>query len=144
MKRSILCILVAAVAVSISTLSWAACKKPSVEIKPGMKVIAAIAGPNWGVSKVESVDKKTINVKDADGGLGSLGKKDVVPHPSVLYHGDVKPCFNTGDKVLAKAQGSTWRIATIGKIDGDKADITFVMDKSKKTVKLDTIVPAPR
>ncbi|MBN1282256.1 MAG: hypothetical protein JXA24_00605 [Proteobacteria bacterium] len=144
MKRSILCILVVALAVSISTLSWAACKKPVVEIKPGMKVIAAVAGPNWGVARVESVKKNKIMVKDAGGGLGSLGRKEVAPHPSALYRGNNKPCFGAGDKVLAQAQGGTWRIATVDKVTGDKAKITFVMDKSKKNVKLSAIVPAPR
>ena len=142
MKR-VACFVFAFAALSfVSRAYGAACSEPAkVEIKKGMKVISALAGPNWQVAKVESIKGGKFTVKDAEGGLGSLGPKEVIAHPDVLYHGSV-PCFKSGDKVIAKAQGDIWRTATVSKVDGDKIEVKFY-DKTKKTLKGNELVRQP-
>jgi hypothetical protein len=123
--------------------AWAVCQEPGkVELKPGMKVIAPLAGPNWQVAKIEKISKGNLTVKDADGGLGSMRPNEVVAHPDVLYKSGNCPCFKPGDKVIAKAQGTIWRAATVSKVDGDTIEVQF-MDKSKKTLKGNEIVRKP-
>ena len=143
MKRAV-CLAFAFAALAFFSKAYgAACSEPSkVEIKAGMKVVSALAGPNWQVAKVESIKDGKITVKDSGGGLGSLGPKEVIAHPDVLYHGSV-PCFKSGDKVIAKAQGDIWRTATVSKVDGDKIEVKFY-DNTKKTLKGNELVRQPK
>jgi len=142
--KKFLCFAFALAAIAIWTNSaWAECGEPGkVELRSGMKVIAPLAGPNWQVSKVDKISKNNITVKDSEGGLGSMKPGEVVAHPDVLYKGGTYPCFKSGDKVIAKAQGDIWRIATVSKVDDDKIEVRF-MDKSKKTLKAKDIVRKP-
>lgn len=143
MKRIVACSVVLFVFVIAGGKAWSECKEPAkTQFKPGMKVIAALAGPNWAVAKIESVGKKDIMVKYADGGMGSLGKSEIAVHPDASYHGS-HPCFAAGDKVIAKAAGDTWRTATISSIKGENAEVTFA-DKKKKTLKQSEIVRQPK
>jgi hypothetical protein len=127
----------------IAANAFAECQEPQkVSFKTGMKVIAAIAGPNWGAAKVDSIKGGNITVKYSDGGLGSLQPREIAVHPDILYQGGSYPCFQPGDRVIAKSHGDIWRTATVTKVDGDKFEVRFY-DKSTKTLKGNEIVRRP-
>ncbi len=122
---------------------FAVCKEPKkISLKPGMKVIVALAGPNWSEAKIDSMSGGNITVKYYDGGLGNVGRREVVAHPDILYHGRTYPCFKRGDRVIAKSHGKIWRTAVITMEDGDKFEIQFD-DKTRKKLKGNEIVRIP-
>ncbi len=142
MKRIIAFLAAAMVVTAFAFAAAAACELPTVELKPGMKVIAALAGPNWAVARVDAIKGAQVMVKFSDGGLGSLGKGEVVAHPSVLHRtGDV-PCFQAGARVIAPAQGDTWRFATVLSVTGEKAEVKFA-DGKKRELKLTELAAQP-
>lgn len=143
MNRISFGLLVALIVTAVSLSASAACTAPAVDLKPGMKVIAALAGPNWAVAKVESIQGGTMTVKFTDGGLGSLGKGEVVAYPAALDGGGNLSCFSVGDKVIAPAQGDTWRTATVLSVTGETAEVKFA-DGRKKGFKLTEIVAQPK
>jgi hypothetical protein len=102
----------------------APCKEPAkVSLEPGMKVISHLAGPNWSVGKVTAVKGKTIEVEDARGGLGSTSASEIALYPGTLYRDHTPPCFQAGDRVLARSKGNTWREAQV--IDANPGKVTF-------------------
>lgn len=143
MKRILPALLAIAIIAALASVASAACTQPIVELKPGMKVIAALAGPNWALATVDSVKGGTTVVTFNDGGLGSVGKGEVVAYPSALYGGGNPPCFSVGASVIAPAQGDTWRAATVLSISGDSAEVKF-SDGRKKGFKLTEIVAQPK
>lgn len=102
------------------------CQEPRpVQIVKGMKVIASLAGPNWAEATVKSVDGQTFTVSYSDGGLGSLSRNEILPHPSVLYAGGQYPCFRVGEKVIARDSWPTWRMAKIVSINTNFVQVAF-------------------
>jgi hypothetical protein len=115
------------------------CAEPGVaDLKPGMKVITALAGPNWQVAKIDAMGKGRITVTSADGGKGSLSPRDVVPFP-----GATPPCFKKGDKVIAKVEKDIWRIATVSEVTEMHAIVIFP-DRKKQSRTFSEIVRAPK
>ena len=130
--------------VAYAGVARAGCPAPSKSVfTPGTKVIAALAGPNWSVATVESVAGTNYMVKYPDGGLGSLASTEIVPYPTEASGEDATSCYKVGDKVLAKAHGAIWRVATVSAIDGKTISVTF-QDSTRSVVSLTEIVRYPR
>ncbi len=139
MNRLVLGLIASLVLFTASPLASAPCKPPTVSLKPGMKVIAALAGPNWAEATITKITGEQIMVKYADGGLGGLGRQEVAPHPTELTRSSTDLCINKGDTVLAPAQGTTWRSAKVVNVTGEELEIKFV-DGKTKTMKASGVV----
>ncbi|MFA4875020.1 MAG: hypothetical protein WC956_08060 [bacterium] len=139
MKNRLICAVLMITALPSLCLAAEKCaEQAKPAFKPGMKVIAALAGPNWQVAKVDSVKGGRIEVTFPDGGKGSVGSNELAPLPS-----DTPPCFRQGDKVIAKAEKDIWRTAKIGEVKDEGAVVIF-MDKKKQTKKFSEIARYPK
>lgn len=102
------------------------CKEPAtINLKPGMKVVASWQGNSWWVGTVDALDGDNVSLTYSDTTKGVKNKTLVLPHPTVQYT-DGKPCcFKPGDKVVAKWKNDNWWVATIDKVEKDKAEVTY-------------------
>jgi hypothetical protein len=116
-----------ALALAMPSLAYAKCKEPaSVELKPGMKVVAQWRGDNWWLAKIDSITKRgRFNVIYSDQTTGSNKKKDQVVYYIYEKSGTNPPCFQPGDRVIAQWKGDSWWKARIDEIKGNKAYITY-------------------
>jgi hypothetical protein len=139
MKNRLICAMLVLIALPAMCIAAEKCTEPAKAVfKPGMKVIAALAGPNWQVAKVDSVSGSRIEVTFPDGGKGSLGSHEIVLFPS-----STPPCFKQGDKVIAKAEKDIWRTAKIGEVKDDGAVVIF-MNNKKQSKKFSEIARYPK
>lgn len=102
------------------------CKEPAkAELAPGMKVVASWQGNSWWVGTVDSITGDDVNLTYSDATKGVKNRSLVLPHPSVQYTSGKPACFKTGDKVVAKWKNDNWWLATIDKVEKNKAHVTY-------------------
>ncbi len=110
----------------ISLVACSNCKEPqAIELKPGMDVVAAWTGNSWWVAKIDSISADGVTVTYSDNTKGTKPKNQVLPHPKLQYSSGKPCCFKPGDKVVAKWKNDNWWIATIDKVDHNRADLTY-------------------
>lgn len=126
MKRTLIAVAgLFAVFVTLQACSRNCAEPKPVAVAAGMKVVAAWQGNNWWVAKVDAINGDQISVTYSDNTKGQQPTAKVIVHPEVLYINGKPCCFKAGDKVVAKWRNDSWWVATIDKVDGANANVTY-------------------